>query len=92
MTPDYHQPYLVSTWDATCERMPLGIPMGPMSLDAAREVASTHAAFGYVARIGPAQDPPATDWWEVYSRDGIRRGTFAQTTLVHVPAAAPKGA
>ena len=52
-----------------------------LSIEAAREITLTHAQLGYTGRI-LSED---RDYCEVYTPDGqIRRGTFAETTLVRV--------
>ena len=52
-----------------------------LSIEAAREIALTHAQMGYTGRI-MSEDQ---DYCEVYTPDGqVRRGTLAETTLVRV--------
>ncbi len=50
-----------------------------LSVDAARHLAQVHAALGETGRI----IAESHDYTEVYCSDGsVRRGEFAQTTLV----------
>lgn len=51
-----------------------------LSIDAAREIASAAVITGHTGRLMQEN----ADYCEVYSHNGVRRGTFAQTTLVLV--------
>lgn len=74
--------FTAQTWHGDTHIVP---DFDGLSIDAAREIARTHAAMGYTGRI-MAED---VDYCEVYEPDGsVRRGRFAQVTLVHVARAA----
>lgn len=80
------QSYEVQSWNGDS----LNECVGPMSLDAAREVAralsSVPSTTGCI-RISPADlnDARAVDYWEVWVGGACdRAGTYGETTLVTV--------
>lgn len=66
--------YVTQAWDGSLKL----VEVDGVSLDAARHIAMAHWSLGFVCRIMAN----GSDYCEVYDGEQIRRGTFAQTTLV----------
>lgn len=75
-----HTAYMVQLWYKPGTGNRKHEDFDGLSIDAAHEIARAHVAFGDTVRIMAEGE----DYCEVWSPDGtVRRGTFAQTTLVH---------
>lgn len=70
--------YVVQTWKG--EKLVSELP--PLSYDAALEVCRAQAALSDFTTRMMSQ---GEDYCEVWSREGVRRGTHAETTLVLDP-------
>jgi hypothetical protein len=71
--------YRAQTWDGEV----LVSEIAELSIDAAREIARSAPMTGHTGRL--MAESPGVDYCEVYARDGsIRRGTFAETTIVRL--------
>jgi hypothetical protein len=74
-------PFIAQTWNGE----ELLSSIDDLSFDAARHVAIAATLTGHTGRMMSSRENHGVDYCEVYTPDGnVRRGTFAETTLVHV--------